>query len=139
MIFTLIPHEHTLTVWPQVAEMLDKAAKTTDGRFDKLSILDELMERTIELWIVYEDKEPVAALTTRVVPYKGFKTLSIDWVGGHKMSGWLDNVMDTLKSYAKDQGCSRLEGRGRAGWKRVLGRYGWKPDYVAYELELDNE
>ena len=139
MIFTLIPHEHTLNVWPQVAEMLDKAAKTTDGRFDKLSILDELMARTIELWVIYDDTTPVAALTTRVVPYRNFKTLSIDWVGGGRMNGWLDNVMDTLKRYAKDHGCSRLEGRGRAGWKRVLSRYGWKPDYVAYELELENE
>lgn len=139
MIFTLIPHDHALTVWPEVADMLDKAAKTTDGRFDKISILDELMARTIELWVIYDDTTPVAALTTRVVPYREFKTLSIDWVGGSQMKQWLGEVMETLKHYAKDQGCNRLEGRGRSGWQRVLSRYGWKPDYVAYELELDDE
>jgi len=139
MIFTLVPHEYTLTVWPEVAEMLQKAAKTTGGRFDKMNILDELMARTIELWIIYEDNTPVAAITTRVVWYKEFKALSIDWVGGTQMKDWLDEVMSTLKKYAQDNGCTRLEGRGRAGWKRVLSRYGWKPDYVSYELELGDE
>jgi hypothetical protein len=139
MIFTLIPHDHVLDIWPEVAEMLDKAARTTDGRFDKLSILDELIDNTIELWVVFDGKVPVAALTTRVSPYVKYKALSIDWVGGSRMRDWLDNAMDTLKQYAKDQGCRKLEGRGRSGWIRTLRKYGWKPDYTALELELNDE
>jgi hypothetical protein len=139
MIFTLIPHDHVLDIWPQVAEMLDKAARTTNGRFDKLSILDELMNNTIELWVVFDDKVPVAALTTRVSPYVEYKTLSIDWVGGSRMRDWIGDAMKTLKSYARDQGCRKLEGRGRSGWIRALKKYGWKPDYTALELELNDE
>jgi len=139
MIFTLIPHEHVLNVWPDVAHMFERATQTTHGRFDKLNVLDELLDNHISLWVIYEEDQPVASLTTRVIPYKAYKSLSIDWLGGNKMSQWLDQVMDTLKNYAKDQGCSRLEGRGRSGWTRALKKYGWKPDYVAIELELDDE
>jgi hypothetical protein len=139
MIFTLIPHEHVLNVWPDVAGMFERATRTTNGRFDKLSVLDELLDNHISLWVVYEDNKPVASLTTRVIPYRAYKSLSIDWVGGHKMNDWLDEVMQTLKNYAKDQDCSRLEGRGRSGWTRALKKYGWKPDYIAVELELNDE
>ena len=139
MIFTLIPHEHGLNVWPEVADMFDRATRTTNGRFDKLSVLDELLDNHISLWVIYEDNQPVASLTTRVVPYKQYSSLSIDWVGGNKMKHWLDEAMQTLKNYAKDQGCSRLEGRGRSGWTRALKKYGWKPDYIAVELELNDE
>jgi len=137
MIFTLIPTEHVLVVWPTVDEMLEKAAGTTDGRFDKLSILDELIENRIQLWVVYEDSIPVAAVTTRLSQFREFKSLSIDWVGGEKMGEWIDQVLSTIKLFAKDNGCKRLEGRGRTGWKRVLKRYGWRPQYIAYEVELD--
>ena len=109
MIFTLIPQEHSLIVWPNVADLLSKAARTTNGKYSKMNILDELLENTIELWVVYdEDHKPVAALTTRVVAYDKFRALSIDWVGGGKMSKWIDLVIETLTKYAKDQDCSMM-------------------------------
>jgi|TARA_R100000455_G_C6270907_1_gene126924 hypothetical protein len=139
MIFTLIPDDHALIVWPQVADKLEKATKTTDGRFDKMSILDELLERRIQLWVVYEETAPVAAITTRILQYSQYKALSIDWVGGSQMKEWLDEVLKTLRSYAKDQGCKKLEGRGRTGWKKILLKNGWNLDYVAYEVDISNE
>ena len=140
MIFTLIPKEHSLIVWPNEADMLSKAARTTRGKFSKMNILDELMERTIELWVVYDDdNKPVAAVTTRVVPYDQFKALSIDWVGGQRMSEWIDLVVETLTNYAKDQECSMMAGYGRKAWSKVLAKYGLEQDYIAYRMELKDE
>jgi hypothetical protein len=41
-------------------------------------------------------------------------------------------VMD----HAKSNGCSHLEGYGRAAWTRMIERHGWKQDYVAFRLEV---
>ncbi len=140
MIFTLIPQEHSLIVWPNVADLLGKAARTTNGKYSKMSILDELLNNTIELWVVYdEDRKPVAALTTRVVAYDEFRALSVDWVGGGKMSKWIDLVIETLTKYAKDQDCSMMAGYGRRAWSKVLAKYGWEQDYIAYKMELKDE
>ena len=140
MIFTAIPQEHALIVWPNVAGLLSKATKTTNGKFNKMNILDELLDRTIELWVVYdEDNKPVAAVTTRVVPYEKFNALSVDWVGGNRMSEWIDLVLKTLTAYAKDKDCSSLAGYGRKAWSKVLAKYGWEQDYIAYKMELKDE
>jgi hypothetical protein len=120
--------------------MLGKAAGTTRGKFSKMNILDELLEKTIELWVVYdEDNKPIAAVTTRVIPYDKFTALSIDWVGGQRMSEWIDLVIQTLTNYAKDKECSMMAGYGRKAWAKVLAKYGWEQDYIAYRMELKDE
>ena len=43
-----------------------------------------------------------------------------------------------LSSFAKDCGCSHLEGYGRKAWIKVLKKYNWEPEYIAYRMEIDN-
>ena len=31
-----------------------------------------------------------------------------------------------------------LEGYGRKAWGRLLGKYGWNPDYIAWKMDLEN-
>ena len=62
----------------------------------------------------------------------------MDWIGGKRMMEWLPKAMEILKDYAKDCGCSHLEGYGRKAWAKVLKKYNWEPEYIAYRMEMDN-
>jgi N-acyl-L-homoserine lactone synthetase len=64
--------------------------------------------------------------------------MALDWVGGKHMKEWLPSILETLQSYATDCGCKHIEGYGRKAWGRILEKYGWKPEYIAYRMELGN-
>ena len=141
MIITAVPQEQVPMVWDKASKLLQKATDTTGPRFGVFDIFDGLLGNKLALWLVFEEgeKDPIAAFTTRIIQYNGCKSLAIDWVGGGKMRHWLPESMNILKRFAKDNGCSRLEGYGRRAWGRVLARDGWEPEYTAYKLELNDE
>jgi hypothetical protein len=61
----------------------------------------------------------------------------MDFIGGTRMKEWLPMAQRTIEKFARDNNCLHLEGYGRRAWKRWLNKYGWKPDYIAYRMELD--
>ena len=78
----------------------------------------------------------IAAFTTRLIQYPRRRALALDWVGGTQMKEWEDQLIDTMKRYGNELGCSHLEGYGRKGWGRALKKYGFYPEYIAYRMEL---
>lgn len=90
------------------------------------------------LWLVMDGSEVLAALTSRVIEYPGRRAMALDWVGGKHMRKWLPLVLNTLQKYATDCECKHIEGYGRKAWGRILQKYGWKPEYIAYRMELNN-
>jgi hypothetical protein len=77
---------------------------------------------------------PVAALTTRI-DYPNTTGLVVDWIGGAH-ARVVTSGATVMERYAKDNGCTHLEGYGRKAWGRWLQRYGWEPEYIAYRMEL---
>jgi len=138
MILTAVPVEQVPKIWTIAGPMLGKAAETTGPRFSEMDIFDHIMDGALALWVVIIDDTIVAALTTRIVAYNKCKALSIDWVGGSRMREWFDQTLDTMEKYARESGCSRLEGYGRKAWGRTLAKRGWEPDYIAYKMELND-
>jgi hypothetical protein len=54
------------------------------------------------------------------------------------MAEWLPQAQRVMSKYAKDNRCTHLEGFGRKAWGRWLAKYGWKPEYIAYRMELSD-
>jgi len=133
-----VPIDQIPRIWPIAGPLLKKAAETTGPRFSEMDIFDHLMDGVLALWVVIDEEEIVAALTTRIVAYNKCRALSIDWVGGSRMREWLNPALDILEKYARDNDCKRLEGYGRKAWGRALAKRGWEPDYIAYKMELDD-
>ena len=61
MIFTAVPREGVEIVWEDVKPLLDKAIKTSKGKFNIDNIYDELLKEYYNLWIVMEGKEIIAS------------------------------------------------------------------------------
>jgi hypothetical protein len=64
--------------------------------------------------------------------------MAVDWVGGAEMRHWMHLALNEMEEHARNNKCEHLEGYGRMAWGRVLKRRGWKPEYVAYRMELSD-
>mgnify|MGYP003133327321 FL=1 len=134
---SLVPKEAVGSVWKDVDEILKRAVDTVKDKSEVIDILTGVYEDMYALWVVMnEDDKVIAAFTTRLIQYPRRRALALDWVGGTQMKEWEDQLIDTMKRYGNELGCSHLEGYGRKGWGRALKKYGFYPEYIAYRMEL---
>jgi hypothetical protein len=132
-----VPKEAVGSVWKDVDEILKRAVDTVKDKSEVIDILTGVYEDMYALWVVMnEDDKVIAAFTTRLIQYPRRRALALDWVGGTQMKEWEDQLIDTMKRYGNELGCSHLEGYGRKGWGRALKKYGFYPEYIAYRMEL---
>jgi hypothetical protein len=138
MMITAVPMEGVDIVWDDVTKVLKDSVATSSGKFEIEDLKKDLKEGILVLWLIMDGREVVAAITSRVMEYPGRRAMALDWVGGTQMRKWLPMALSTLQDYATDCGCKHLEGYGRKAWGRILQRYGWQPEYIAYRMELGN-
>ena len=132
-----MPQEAIGSVWKDVDGILKRAVDTVKDKSEVIDILTGVYEGMYVLWVVMnEDDKIIAAFTTRLIQYPRRRALALDWVGGTQMKEWEDQLIDTMKRYGNELGCSHLEGYGRKGWGRALKKYGFYPEYIAYRMEL---
>jgi len=138
MMITAVPMEGVDIVWEDVTKVLEKSVATSAGKFEIEDLKKDLQEGVLVIWLIMEGRDVIAAITSRVIEYPGRRAMALDWVGGSQMRKWLPLALNTLQKYAADCGCKHLEGYGRKAWGRILQRYGWQPEYIAYRMELGN-
>ena len=136
MIVSLVPTEAVGHVWKDVERVLEKSVATVKDKAEMIDILKGIYDETYVLWAVMDKENIIAAFTTRLLVYPQRKALALDWVGGTRMKEWEDQLIDTMRKYANELGCSHLEGYGRKGWGRSLKKYGFYQEYIAYRMEL---
>jgi len=134
-----VPSEAVRHVWKDVEKVLKKSVATAQGKSETIDVLAGILTGIYVLWVVMDDDDSiVAAFTTRLLVYPQRKALALDFVGGTRMREWNDQLIDTMRKYANELGCSHLEGYGRKAWGRSLKKYGFYPEYIAYRMELQN-
>jgi len=42
-------------------------------------------------------------------------------------------MLETLERWAMDNNCDGMEMTGRKGFEKILGPYGWTPEYTVFE------
>ena len=132
-----MPSKAVRHVWKDVEKLLKKSVATAKDKSGTIDVLAGILNGTYVLWAVMdEDDSIVAAFTTRLIIYPQRKALVLDFVGGTRMKEWNDHLIDTMRKYANELGCSHLEGYGRKAWGRSLQKYGFYPEYIAYRMEL---
>jgi hypothetical protein len=134
-----VPSEAVRHVWKDVEKVLKKSVATAQGKSETIDVLAGILTGIYVLWVVMDDDDSiVAAFTTRLLVYPQRKALALDFVGGTRMNEWNDQLIDTMRKYANELGCSHLEGYGRKAWGRSLKKYGFYPEYIAYRMELQD-
>ena len=132
-----MPSEAVRHVWKDVEKVLKKSVATAQGKSETIDVLAGILTGIYVLWVVMDEEDSIiAAFTTRLLVYPQRKALALDFVGGTRMKEWNDQLIDTMRKYANELGCSHLEGYGRKAWGRSLKKYGFYPEYIAYRMEL---
>lgn len=132
-----VPSVYADVVWPLVESWIAAACEYADGLITADDILKEIIRAERQLWVIEMDGMPVAAATTRIdVHPTGVRVLSIPTMGGKGMDAWLGPWVDTLRRYAKEQGCKGIEASGRRGWTRALKKHGWQERCVTVTTEV---
>lgn len=126
-------------MWPQVAGMIESAIEYFPGRYDLGDILEDIIAGRQKLWIAFDEEtgEIAGCCTTKIYPYPMSKTMTLEWIAGSNMEEWLPMGFKLIRQYSKDQGCDRMEGRGRDGWLKPLEKLGWKKCASVFEIELE--
>jgi hypothetical protein len=84
------------------------------------------------LWVL-RDESILAAGVTEFRHYPtGLRTLAALLLGGSDMRDWV-HLWSDVETWAKQQGCTKIEITGRRGWTRVLG---WKETTIDMEKDL---
>tara|TARA_R100001129_G_scaffold52378_1_gene36066 strand:+ start:6155 stop:6574 length:420 start_codon:yes stop_codon:yes gene_type:complete len=138
MMMSAVPKEAVSAVWADVARVMNKSVDTSNGKYHIDDLFHGIQNNLYVLWVIMEEEEVIAAITTRIIEYPGKRAMAMDWIGGSKMGKWLPVAQETLERFARDNNCTHLEGYGRKAWGRWLGKYGWNPEYIAYRMEIEN-
>jgi hypothetical protein len=123
-------------IWPCVSGFIEKALDETDGEFSLDDIYLSLVEQKRALWVVIDDAECIAAVTTRIEEYpSGLNIAVIDFAGGRNFKAW-SMFTDYISPFYKEMGCDKLEIAGRLGWLRLHTDKGFKIRYYVMRKDL---
>jgi len=136
---TIVPKEHIADVWEDIEEYVKNCAKYTYGRFTEQDILRDVLLKDQQLWISFdiETKVIVGFLITEVIEYPQTKMLMLHFTGGKDFKSWVPDGLPKIQKFARDNGCIRIESRGRSGWEKLWKGHGYTKRFVHYELPVE--
>tara|TARA_R110000751_G_scaffold267556_1_gene366534 strand:- start:32 stop:454 length:423 start_codon:yes stop_codon:yes gene_type:complete len=136
---TIIPKKHIKSIWPEIEEYAKRCARYTYGRFTAKDMLDDLLLKDQQLWVSFnaETKVIMGFLITEVMEYPQTKMLTLHFTGGKDFNSWVPDGLPKIQKFARDNGCSKIESRGRPGWEKMWKEYGYTKRFVHYELPVE--
>lgn len=129
-----VPSSDLWYFWPQVEPMITAAVAESANRWTTLEVLERLLARDMQLWVVIADKNLVGVVVTEIYPTAAGKTCALPIVGGEILPHL--ELLGVIKAWADEAGCVRLEGMGRPGWERAVKKLGWRKIMTVYEARL---
>jgi hypothetical protein len=100
-------------------------------------VLEKCENREWQCWVAHDGMNVEAAFFTYITPYPtGFKTFTIDLVGGENLERWIEQAWGIFKAYAKEHGCGEIIGAGRKGWIKVIGKMDKIEDKTRFGVEV---
>lgn len=120
MMAGIIPRPALAKVWPVFWPMLERAARRTNGD-DEATVRAVIERGDAELWAIFKDGRPVAAVTTQITLLQPEKGCRLWLVGGSRMDEWAAAFLAKLEPWARSWGCKVIWGTpSRAGWRRIV-------------------
>jgi hypothetical protein len=137
MKITQIPTDYINLVWPVIKDFVEKSTAYSGERTEADDVKTDCLNGSAMLWVAHDDDhETHGFVTGQFINYPGMKVLALQFTGGRRLKSWASDMWNSLESFARDNGCSKIEGAGRIGWLRFMKQFGCTPAFYIYEKDL---
>lgn len=110
--------------WPLFSGWISAATKRTRGWWGPDDVKAACEKGSCQLWAVWEGGQERAAVVTELERAPGKMLAVISVLGGKGMRRWLPLIAE-IEDWARKNGATEIQIRGRKGFERVLQRYGY--------------
>lgn len=112
--------------WPHIRAWVAASVRDSASAHKAEDIYREIAQRRMQLWVIWAANCRITGvIVTEVYDTAAGMTCALPVAGGEMMQESLP-VLKIIEKWAKEQGCVRLRGEGRAGWERALKPLGWR-------------
>ena len=143
MIVYKVEARHIDVIWPYTEPLLQKPMKRTLGEIELEDIKNWLKEESQQLWlgIDEDEQEIILAITTQIYQYPRQKHLRIHLTGAkeHTIDSWINEWVEPMERFCKENRIRYLETAGRDGWTKVLKNKGYEKYYTVLVKEIEND
>lgn len=134
--FFQLPPDTLDVLWPTIRPRVVSGVERSSGRLTEKAAFDLLRSGTWQCWTYWEDNRCLAVVITRLnIESSGIKTLEAIMASGDNRDKWQRLAIETLKAFAKAEGCKLFELIARPGWERVFTEF--KKTHVMLEWAVD--
>lgn len=129
-----ICHEDVDLYWPFVEPWVELAASDT-ASWSASDWRRKIETQHAQLWLIRLGSVLTGVIISEIYDTAAGKTCALPIVGGSHLKESLP-VLDEIEAWAKEQGCTRLQGDGREGWVMALKSIGWRPVSIQIAKEI---
>tara|TARA_R100000963_G_C4578319_1_gene60393 strand:+ start:196 stop:627 length:432 start_codon:yes stop_codon:yes gene_type:complete len=143
MIIYKVEARHIDVIWPYVEDLLQKPLHRALGEVSLNDVKEWLKGDLQQLWVGIDEtkKEIVLAFTTQLYTYTTQRHLRIHLTGAkdHTINNWINEWVEPVEKFCKDNGIRYIETCGRDGWTRVLKKKGYEKYYTVLVKEIKDD
>jgi hypothetical protein len=125
--------------WPEIVRQMRLIPHVWSRWWTIEALYEAAMRGTVQIWGVGTKDQVHVIVFTRLASYPTGLILQAFLAFGNRLIRYLPLLVATITKFALDQGCHTIEVTGRAGWGRVLDRYGFRFKSVTVQLDLQME
>lgn len=134
---SLVPPELVDGLWPRIFPYLSSASEYTFGRYEPEDIIEFVLSGQAHLWAVLDEDEIKGVTITRFWQYPRKQCLDLVFLAGDDGFSWKDEMLSTLRRWARDSNCDVIEASGRAGLARAFKDDGYRVLWQVFELPVE--
>ena len=143
MIIYKVEARHIDVIWPYVEDLLQKPLHRALGEVSLNDVKEWLKGDLQQLWVGIDEtkKEIVLAFTTQLYIYTTQRHLRIHLTGAkdHTINNWINEWVEPVEKFCKENGIRYIETCGRDGWTRVLKKKGYEKYYTVLVKEIKDD
>jgi hypothetical protein len=115
-----------------VKTLMESIVERSNGRYSVPGMLERFARGDWILWIVWDGAVRAIVGTELYRDISGIKCCMIRFATGREAATWT-HLLDEIETWARDEGCQRLDMIARKGWAKHL------PDYKMSHVFLEKD
>lgn len=123
-------------IFAELSTEITRGLNRGAGERDTSERLSAAVKRgSMQLWVVHDGSEIIAAVVLSVREYRTKKSVVIEFAAGRDMHLWLGDMEELWRKYRDQIGAEAIVAACRLGMAKRLARRGWKEKSIVMGLD----